>query len=98
MEQEHLDQVEQYILNFVKKKGCSYPAELGRDLMIPHDPMVAILHKLIKQKRLKKMKLGTINVPTKLWKRIGEFWNIGTYGYESFVRMLWVEIPEKEEF
>ena len=84
---------ESIILEFVKKKGCSYPAEIMRELGISKDTVYLKLFKLVKEDWLMKHNLyGTFMVPSWLKPRLQELWDDGKKG-DSIRHMSWYTLP-----
>ena len=88
---------ESVIFEFVKKKGCSYPAEIMRELGINKDTVYLKLFKLVKDDWLMKHNLyGTFKVPSWLKPRLKELWNDGKKG-DSIRHMSWYTLPNVED-
>jgi len=88
---------ESVIIEFVRKKGCSYPAEIMRELGISKDTVYLKLFKLVKEDWLMKHNLyGTFKVPSWLKPRLKELWNDGKKG-DSIRHMSWYTLPGVED-
>jgi len=85
-----LDDLENDVIRVVSELGCSYPAEIARELMISHDTAVALVHRLVKHKRLWKIKFEPYKATPCIRPRLPHFWGMGIKGYETFARMYWV--------
>jgi len=69
------------IYDFVKKKGCSYPAEIMRELGISKDTLYTHLFQLVKKDWLVKHNLaGKYLVPDWLRPRVKEMWSMNIKG------------------
>lgn len=91
------------IYDFVKKKGCSYPAEIMREVGISKDTLYAHLFELTKKEWLVKHNLaGMFTVPAWLKPRVKEMWSMNIKG-DRIKGMAWytvfdaVEMSNKSE-
>lgn len=88
-EEEKADERVEWILDLIKEKGCSYPAEIGGELNISKDTLYRKLRFLEKEGIIKRMSLeGKEQVPDWLEPRIKELWARGIKG-EGIRRISW---------
>lgn len=93
---EELTGIEQdRIVDEVKRLGCSYPTELGNNLMINSEKVAALVHFLVLAGRLKRLLLNPLFVPEPLMRRLSYFWSMGIHGFPDFNRRRWVVIADK---
>ncbi|MEA3222768.1 MAG: hypothetical protein U9P49_06345 [Thermodesulfobacteriota bacterium] len=77
------------ICDFVAKKGCSYPAEMMRELGIYKDTLYVHLAQLVRDNWLEKHSLGGMNkAPSWLKHRLQELWDMNIKG-DRIKMMAW---------
>ena len=85
------------ICDLVKKKGCSYPAEIMRETGIAKDTLYVHLYQLVKEKWLEKHNLaGRMRVPSWLKSRIKELWGMNIKG-DRIKGMAWYTLPNVKD-
>jgi len=85
------------ICDLVKKKGCSYPAEIMRETGICKDTMYVHLYQLTKEKWLEKHNLaGRMRIPSWLKPRIKELWGMNIKG-DRIKGMAWYTLPNVKD-
>lgn len=85
------------IYELVKKKGCSYPAEIRRETGFSKDTLYAHLFQLVKEEQLVKHNLyGRTKVPSWLKPRIEELWSMNIKG-DRITRMAWYTLSGVED-
>jgi len=85
---------ETVIHELVKKKGCTYPAEIRRETGFDKDTIYFHLFQLVKKEQLVKHNLaGKFTVPAWLKPRLAELWSMNIKG-DRIKGMAWYTLPD----
>lgn len=96
-EEEAEDEKFEMILDIIKEKGCSYPAEISGELNVSKDTVYRKLRFMEKKGRVKRMVIKSPDyVPEWLKPRITELWNRKIKG-DAIRRISWYAIGDESK-